>query len=380
LAVVIDVDDQGRETCFGNELLVLRGWTWDDQGVYDCEASAAPTWLACTGAQVRLTTLAYEPGEPSTAMIDPADGPLRVAVDPASPAAEALLPNRWVEVTGRFGDPATAACDELGDGFREECEATFIVTDARTLEAPETLAPDAWAIVTVDELRVRSEPRLASLPIDALAAGDRVFIGIGPFAVDGQWWYAISYGTDFATARRTGWPASGYVAAGEAERRFLELAPVTCEGGDAGLAAILELPPHERASCLGDRELQLEGDLVTPELGPDGTCILMGDIPPWEPRWLTFGCGGLQPEGQGTSPSEPLILHAEAGVAAAMVAAGSGPVRVTGHFNDSAAARCQDRGRPPVLWGVFNPPVDDAALVLRCRASFVATRVEALHE
>ena len=374
--VGVRVQQAERPACFGDADLTFRGWTWDDQGAYDCHAAGTdPSWLVCSMAHVRLTTLPYEAGEPDGITVDPADGPLRVAVDPSSTAARALRPNRWVEVTGRFGDPVTAACDELGSGFREECQATVVVSDARELEFPEVLPPEAWAIVAVDELRVRSEPRLASPPVDALGAGDRIYIGVGPFAVDGQWWYSVNYGSDFLTARRAGWPRTGFVAAGEAESPYLEVAPVACDDPAPDLESILALTPYERATCLGGRELTLEGHLMPPELGPEGTCMFMGEIPAWEPRWLTLGCGALQLSAA-SAPFDQLALHAVPDIARSMVAVGEGRVRVDGHFNDPASSECQDRSRPPVLWGVFYPPVDDDALVLRCRASFVTTHVE----
>jgi len=376
LASVIAVAGPERANCFDDEILTLRGWTWDDQGVYDCQnLGSAPSWLACSVDHVRLTTLAYPAADPSAAMIDPADGPLRVAVDPATAAADALRPNRWVELQGRFNDPATSACGELGAGFREECLTTFVVSDARTLEFAEVLPPNTWATVAVDELRVRSDPRLFAPVIDGLARGDRVYVETGPFEVDGMAWYSVTYGSDYLTAQTTGWPHYGFVAAGEADVPFLQLAPISCVDVGTTLDALLALTPQERLACLGSGELSLEGHLSPGEYGEDGSCMLMGDIAPWEPRWLVFGCSGLEPD-SGSLPSAQLPLSVDPTQVELVAGVGAGPVRVRGHFDDPAASACEDLSRPPVLWGVFYPPVDDAAVVLRCRQAFVVTGIE----
>ncbi|HEX5041013.1 MAG TPA: SH3 domain-containing protein [Candidatus Limnocylindria bacterium] len=376
LASVIAVAGPERPGCFDDEILTLRGWIWEDQGVYDCHhLGSAPSWLACGVEHVRLTTLAYPPGDPTAAMIDPADGPLRVAVDPATAAADALRPNRWVELRGRFNDPATSACDELGAGLLEECLATFVVSEARALEFAHVLPPNAWATVAVDELRVRADLRLSSPVIDGLARGDRIFIDAGPFAVDGMAWYSVAYGSDYATAQINGWPHYGYVAAGEADVPFLQPAPITCVDVATTLEALVSLTPQERVACIGSRELSLEGNLSPGEYAEDGTCMVMGEVPPWEPRWLAFGCSGLQ-GGPVSLPLVQLPLHVDPIHADTIKAAGTGPVRVRGHFDDPAATGCEDRSRPPVLWGVFYPPVDDAAIVLRCRQAFVVTGIE----
>jgi hypothetical protein len=84
-----------------------------------------------------LTTVPYLPGEPLPGYIRPGDGPFFFAVDPASPAADVVQPNRWVEVVGRFDDPVTALCELAPDlTFREECMSTFVVREALVIEAP----------------------------------------------------------------------------------------------------------------------------------------------------------------------------------------------------------------------------------------------------
>ena len=130
--------------CFGDSLLTLRGWVWEDRGAYDCDHEGAPgaiyppDWLYCAATNhARLTPVSYPPGEPLPGFISLGDGPFFFAVDPASPAAAVVVPNQWVEVIGRFDDPVTAQCELAADlVFREECLATFVVREARVIAAP----------------------------------------------------------------------------------------------------------------------------------------------------------------------------------------------------------------------------------------------------
>ena len=130
--------------CFGNSPLTLRGWVWEDRGAYDCAPDTAPgdplppLWLYCAATHhARLTTVPYLPGEPFPGYIRPEDGPFFFAVDPDSPAADVVLPNQWVEIVGQFDDPVIALCELAPDlTFREECKSTFVVREARVIEAP----------------------------------------------------------------------------------------------------------------------------------------------------------------------------------------------------------------------------------------------------
>lgn len=377
LAAVIAVPTQRRAACFGDAELVLRGWVWDDRGTYDCHAgSGPPSWLSCTADHARLTTAAYEPGDPAVMPMDPADGPLRVAHDPGGAAAAALLPNRWVKVRGRYGDPVTESCAALADPlFEAECLNAFVVSEARIIEFPDVIAPGRSARIAVDELRIRTEPRLSAPPAGALTSDDVVQVLAGPYVFDGHWWYEIGIGSSIEDARRQGWRVHGFVAAGEAESRYLEPLPVDCGRVGSGLAEILAATGYERLECLAGRELTLEGHLPFAEFGPNGSCVMMGEIPSFEPRWLALACAVLQPTEK--APSwQSLALHVAPELAREVEAAVSRRVRITGHFDDPRASRCEDRSTPPVAWGLFYPPMEDAGVVLRCREAFVLTSIQ----
>lgn len=381
LANVIAVARDRRGECFGDAELVLRGWVWDDQGTYDCHAgSGPPSWLSCTAEHARLMTAAYRPGDPAVTTMFPADGPLRVAFDPNGAAAAALLPNRWVEVRGRYGDPVTESCAILADPlFEAECRRAFVISEARIIEFPEVIAPERWARVAVDDLRIRTEPRLSSAPVDALGSGAVVLVLAGPYVFDGHWWYQIASGASLESARRDGWPVQGFVAAGEVESSYLEPLPVDCAGVGSTLTEIIVATGYERLECLAGQEMSFDGYLPFGEFGPDGDCIRPGEIPAFEPRWLALACAALQPS-EHAAPWQSLGVHVDAEAAADVASFVSRRVRITGHFDDPLATSCVDRATPPVAWGLFYPPMDDVGVVLRCREAFVLTSIRGLEE
>jgi len=228
-------------------------------------------------------------------------------------------------------------------------------------EAPAgILPPNSLAVVVVDALHVRSEPRLdadvlATLPADTVV---ELSLGwIGPIAVDGIDWYAVVYSGDFG----------GYVAAGADGVRYLELAQPRCDEGEPDLAAVVLITAWERLACFGDRSLTFTGTYGCPVCGiayPRGG---------YEPRWLAspdnlnyLGSGRVFDLG----PAE-LILHfsPESGLGAPPNAS---ILRVTGHFSDPASTTC-----------VIGPPagepganLDPVMAELYCREQFVVDAYE----
>ncbi len=150
-----------------------------------------------------------------------------------------------------------------------------------------------------------------------------------------------------------------------------------CGGVGSSLAEIIATSGYGRLKCLAGQELTLDGYLPSGEFGPDGGCVLMGEIPSFEPRWLALGCAALQPDDQ-APPWQSLALHVRPELAAEVRSAVTRKVRITGHFDDPEAASCEDLSIPPVAWGLFYPPMDDAGVVLLCRESFVVGSIQVI--
>jgi hypothetical protein len=112
--------------------------------------------------------------------------------------------------------------------------------------------------------------------------------------------------------------------------------------------------------CFGDRELTVEGSVVTG----------FGGVEPgtFEPEWLAHphaAAGAISNGRQGFFFHQPPDAERE------QLAEGQ-RVRVTGHFDDPAAATCA------MATGVEGTPEPDAIAVLYCRERFVASAVEVI--
>jgi hypothetical protein len=264
---------------------------------------------------------------------------------------------------GSSSEPSASALPSPSAEVTPTPEPTATAEPTPGFEAPAgILPPNSLAVVVVDALHVRSEPRLdadvlATLPADTVV---ELSLGwIGPTAVDGIDWYAVVYYGDFG----------GYVAAGADGDRYLELAPPRCEEGEPDLAAVVLITEWERLACFGDRSLTVTG---TYGCVPCGIAYPRGG---YEPHWLAspdnlnyLGSGRVFDLG----PAE-LILHfsPESGLD---VPPNASILRVTGHFNDPASSTCVIR---PTMDDVeIGAEVDPAIAELYCREQFVVDAYE----
>lgn len=244
------------------------------------------------------------------------------------------------------------------------------------VQAPEGLIPPgSIARVVTDGLRLRAEPSTSASTLATLANGDLLAVGYsymqpdwGPVDADGFGWYPVRPlgsrelppvpSEPFAPGDDLGW-----VAAGSEGQAFLELMPPRCTEGDPDLATLQTLMPWEQLACYGNRSLTIEG---------------------------TFGCGGCGGFRPGTfepawlaSPInvDPLSIDASQRMGPMTLSfPPDGPerpeaasiIRVTGHFDDPAAAECTVApGDPPVAR-------DQRTAQLYCRARFVVESFEVL--
>ena len=145
--------------------------------------------------------------------------------------------------------------------------------------------------------------------------------------------------------------------------------PLACppEPGLIDLAGLLVIPAEKRLACLGRTEVTFVA-WVVPQMGRGGTCV-------GEPAWLTCRLNVPADQLAATEGADDPTLGVIPDPDAIMPAPWEGIlpagtwVRVTGHFDDPAAATCA---------GATFQDVDTPALLVRwCRALFVATRVTA---
>jgi hypothetical protein len=266
---------------------------------------------------------------------------------------------------GSSSRPSTSAVPSPSAAATPTPEPTATPVPTPAFEAPAgILPPNSLVVVIVDGLQVREQPGLSGAVVDTLPEDTVVELSdpserlIGPTAVDGIDWYAVLYQGDLG----------GYVAAGAAGDRYLELAPPRCEEGEPNLAAVLHITEWERLACFGDRSLTVTGTYRC----PDCEIASRGG---YEPHWLASpdnrnylsigGEGGLGPFG--------LILHfsPEAGLDPPPNAS---ILRVTGHFSDPASSTCAIR--PTMSEVEIGGEVDPVIAELYCREQFVVDAYE----
>lgn len=248
---------------------------------------------------------------------------------------------------------------------------------------PGRLPPGSTATVIVDAVRVHTQPSLSGPVIATLAKGETVTVLHDiewplPVGQDGLLWYEV---TTASSPNVVGWVAE----ADNQNGYFFELASDdSCDDLQPSvvtLAKLIQSDSWHRLACLGSTPVTLTGVI-------DFHCQggARGGI--YQPAWLVDWCPSqtITPEETvvrsfAPEPSAPMQTFAAATLD--MVSAPGGPsvqprgtiVRVTGHFDDPAAATCvientvyRDAG-----WDVW-----DGAAKLLCREQFVVTSIEKL--
>jgi hypothetical protein len=221
------------------------------------------------------------------------------------------------------------------------------------------LAIDELGEVVVSDLVVRSAPGVdpgsSSILPGRLTTADRFFVVAGPVAADGYAWYQVAPLTrSDGSAGPFGWVASG----SRDGDPWVVMTAAACPP-TVSLEAILELQPLERLACFGDDPIGL--------VAPTVSCGAGGGPYTWEPAWLVMvgGCGLAL----STSSEQVLIMRTPPAFSGSVPP--SGPVGVTGHFDDAAARGCTVTTSDPVGY----PPPGPAQAVVICRTEFVLDSV-----
>jgi hypothetical protein len=246
---------------------------------------------------------------------------------------------------------------------------------APVVQAPDGVLPPGGIVrVVIDGLKLREGPGLDTETRVVLSRGTLLVVGysfmspgFGPVDADGYTWAPVT------TLKVTNLPAPGgdplergvygWVAVGSGSTDFLELVPARCVDGDPDLQTILSMTEWERLACFGDRSITLEGTV-----GCGGCGGFIGGM--FEPAWLA---NPMNYEFLNVDPQEqigPFSLHYPPGVELIPPAS---IVRVTGHFDDAAAADCV------VAPGDPEPePISDVLAELFCSQQFVVDSYEIL--
>lgn len=232
---------------------------------------------------------------------------------------------------------------------------------------------------TVDGLRLRAAPSIAADVVEfrvgnpavtRIDAGQLVVALDGPVGNDGFNWYLLQVVGGGPGSELLGWAATPQ--SGDA---WLIPSELECPAAPPDLTAIMAMGPAAALYCSDGDDMTLEGYVVT-----GFGCNVMGNF---EPMWLAHPCANMSfisPDPLGTI-DRPAYLHYPApGVTNPTLTFGDDDiVRITGHYDDPAAADCviepadePDPGEP--LFAASDPAADVAV----CRLRFVVTEVTLL--
>jgi hypothetical protein len=250
-------------------------------------------------------------------------------------------------------------------------------TVATSTKDPNRLAPDSFAVVATNDLRVRIKPRVSddSIKLEPLLwDGALLFVIDGPVAASGYDWFLVRPMGEADLQVHPDPPQLGWVAAASRDGEpWLRAHTFPCgEATPLETLSEIDYPPHGLIglACFGDSPMRFDADLVSGLMECDPPSTL-------EPAWLDPCRDGLALADRTRLEGDPRRLEVAFDPAVdvdALPEAGSGveaAVTVTGRFDHRAARTCRLETGPSA--GLDVRPAE--LVVLGCRAQFVVTSI-----
>ncbi len=347
--------------------------------------STAPAWRlpAFVGGVVTLAVIAglmfalLLGRAPATASGDPTPTASPIPSVPASPSEEPAPSEKPSEQPAPSDAPSVPAqpVEEPDDRYLDPVIAN-----------PDGVLPPGGVLrVIADALRVRDHGLLDSGERYLLQRGDLVVVGptwgfgaFGPAEEDGYTWIPVGVlGTD-ELPEPGGQPLEfverGWVAVGDGDTEWLELLDPRCTDDEPTLQHVSSLTEWERLACYGDRQLTFEGVLGC---GGCGGLVPGTFTPEWLASPMNYDLLSVEPQ----DLIGPMVMHWSPDGQARPSTNGVAPIlRVTGHFDDAAAADCSITFEFSTFGVQGETPIDPAVAELYCRANFVVDTYEVIGE
>jgi hypothetical protein len=251
------------------------------------------------------------------------------------------------------------------------------------IDVPDGVLPPGVIVrVLTDGLHIRDHALLDSDIRAVVNQGDHLIIGpsfgfqaFGPEISDGFIWQPVRVlrgDLPVPGGQPIEHVATGWVAIGDGQSQWLEPIAPRCTDDEPTLQLLSSLTEWERFACFGDRQLTIEGTMGCGGCGG----MYEGEF---TPEWLAFPYNMdfisvdpqayIGPFALRWAPDGPARPNTDTPVMPI--------VRVTGHYDDAAAAGCEIRF--PHMNGETSS-LDSAISQLFCRMQFVVDSVEIIGE
>ena len=348
------------------------------------DESQPPTWRtpAIIGGVVILAIISgllvamLLTREPATGSADPTPSASPIPSVSASPS-DAPAPSQTPS-----GDAPSEAPSAPAEPSQEPWKA---YRDPVVANPDGVLPPGGVVVVTADTLRLREQATVDSPQRRVLGRGDLLVVGptflypaFGPAEADGFTWYPVAVLTVDELPAPGGAPLAredaGWVAVGDGQSEWLELLDPRCTDDGPTLQHLGSLTEWERLACYSDRQVTVEG-----VLGCGGCGGTIGGT--FSPEWLAYPAGfdflSVEPQDY----IGPLSLRWPPDGPERPDEPGVAPIlRVTGHFDDPAAAECRHTWISDVSGEQVETRTEPAISELFCRSNFVVESFEVIGE
>ena len=225
----------------------------------------------------------------------------------------------------------------------------------------DALVAGRTAVVAVDGLRIRSEPRISddSKELEPLLSPGLVYLYAGPVQASGYDWFKV---LPFDESYPQGWVA----AASREGEPWIKLDEAGCDSIGPSVTGLANASPGERLGCSGGAEVTVDARIVDCNAEVHGSTI--------EPAWFGLEpvrvgeqrCLALvEPDGSQPDPDVPFFAHFDPEGDIPDPLPVNRHVLVSGLFDHPAARTC-------TFGSSEGPPPDP---VLLCRTTFAITRV-----
>ncbi len=370
---IVALHPEERVACFGDRPHQLRAFVSGGPATSECVPEPE---VACVDGPGWLTDYGGWHAQSDVMVDTPSIGGPTLAIDPNGAVPVSALPSgNMIDLEGAFDHPTARECRSglagprapalAATAARLSCRSRFVVT--RVNVDPMYPVQDGAAVTVSGNLRVRSDPGLASERHELVPNGTAVWVVDGPVvAADYEWFRVVVPSIDVGD----GVPRIGWVAASDhGGERWLARRPLDCpDRSSTNIADLVRLtsPGDDDGglACFGRSAIRFEGTI--------GLLCGVEDRPGWEmtPEWLSGNAYFRLTIRDGDAV---VVGHPRPDLELPVACGGAdqgGRYLIEAHFDDAAASGCVAQGP-----GASAAPALDRVTTYWCRTTLVIDRL-----